>query len=110
VESKEKLSGFRLKLYEVIFEADTRTGRSFDVALLFCILASVLVIILESVETIREAWGIWLRGLEWFFTIIFTIEYLSRAGLLPAEKNTSSASLVSSIYYPFFHRTWHLFL
>jgi voltage-gated potassium channel len=86
VESKEKLSGFRLKLYEVIFEADTRTGRSFDVALLFCILASVLVIILESVETIREAWGIWLRGLEWFFTIIFTIEYLSRAGLLPAEK------------------------
>jgi voltage-gated potassium channel len=86
VKSKEKLSGFRLKLYEVIFEADTRSGRAFDVVLLFCILASVLVIILESVEAIREAWGIWLRGLEWFFTIIFTIEYLARCWVVTSRK------------------------
>jgi voltage-gated potassium channel len=54
--------------------------------LLFCILAIVLVIILESVETIREAWGIWLRGLEWFFTIIFTIEYLARCWVVTSRK------------------------
>lgn len=78
MESKKQLTGFRLKLYEVIFEADTVGGRLFDITLLFCILTSVLIIILESVQAIRDAFGTWLTIIEWFFTIIFTLEYLAR--------------------------------
>ena len=68
----------RDRWYEIIFEADTREGRLFNVVLLFSILASILIIALESVSTIREAYGSVLRGIEWIFTILFTIEYLAR--------------------------------
>lgn len=78
MDSKEKLSGLRLKVYETVFEADTPAGRFFDISLLVCIVASVVVIILESVEAIRQTYGWWFRLLEWFFTIIFTLEYLAR--------------------------------
>jgi voltage-gated potassium channel len=78
VESKRKLTGFRLRLHETIFEADTLAGKLFDLVLLFCILTSVLIIVLESVQSVRETMGTWLRIAEWFFTIIFTLEYLAR--------------------------------
>jgi voltage-gated potassium channel len=78
VESKRQLSGFRLRLHETIFEADTTAGKLFDISLLFLICASVLTIILESVQSIREQYGDWLRIAEWFFTIVFTLEYLAR--------------------------------
>jgi voltage-gated potassium channel len=78
VESKAKLSGFRLRLHEIIFEADTWAGKLFDITLLFCILSSVLIIILESVQVVRDIFGYWLRIVEWIFTIIFTIEYIAR--------------------------------
>ncbi len=78
MDSKQNLSGLRLKVYETIFEADTRAGRLFDITLFFCIVASVIVIILESVEAIRNTYGALFKFLEWFFTIIFTIEYLAR--------------------------------
>ncbi len=74
----EKVRAARRKLYEVIFEADTREGRIFNAALLLCIVVSVAVIALESVDFIQESVGGWLRGLEWAFTIIFTIEYAAR--------------------------------
>ncbi|MBT1701670.1 ion transporter [Chryseosolibacter indicus] len=76
--SKEKLSGLRLKVYETVFEADTPAGRTFDIALLICIVSSVIVIILESVEPLREQYGFWFRITEWCFTLIFTLEYLAR--------------------------------
>lgn len=72
------LSGHRLLLHEVIFEADTPAGKAFDVALLVVILASVLVIMLESVNGIQESYGYWLRILEWVFTALFTVEYVLR--------------------------------
>jgi voltage-gated potassium channel len=64
--------------YQVIFEADTRAGQAFDVALLWAILLSVLVVMLESVQSVNSQYGSYLRTLEWFFTIIFTMEYLAR--------------------------------
>lgn len=68
----------RDKLYEIIFEADTRSGKIFDVVLLFVILLSVLLVMLESVPSIRESYSQLLRTLEWGITVIFTIEYLLR--------------------------------
>ena len=71
-------SGRRHRTYVVIFDHDTRAGRLFDVLLIVAILASVLVIMLESVASVREGYGPLLRGAEWFFTLLFTIEYATR--------------------------------
>ncbi len=72
------LSGWRLKAYTIIFEADTRAGRLFDEALILTILLSVGVVVLDSVEPLRQRWGSALNVLEWGFTLIFTAEYLMR--------------------------------
>ena len=71
------------RLYEIIFEADTPTGKLFDVALLAAILLSVLVIMLESVADYHEKYSLELQGAEWFFTILFTVEYAARIACAP---------------------------
>lgn len=65
-------------LHEVIFEADTPVGKAFDIMLIVCILASVAVVMLESIESVRDHFGGTLVVLEWGFTILFTIEYILR--------------------------------
>ena len=59
----------------IIFEAHTQAGKAFDVGLIICILLSVLAIMLDSVGAINARYGNWLYAIEWFFTILFTIEY-----------------------------------
>jgi len=71
-------SGLRNRLHEIIFEAETKPGKIFDMALIFCILCSVLVVMLDSVAAINAEFGRLFYGLEWFFTILFSIEYLLR--------------------------------
>lgn len=72
------LGGWRLGLYTVIFEADTRAGRWFDLVLVWAILASVAVVMLDSFEHLHARWGGVLGVLEWGFTLLFTAEYLAR--------------------------------
>lgn len=72
------LSGWRLKLYTIIFEADTTAGRRFDQFLIAMILLSLVVIVLDSVDSISQRHGLLLQGLEWGFTFLFTIEYAAR--------------------------------
>ncbi|OIN90822.1 MAG: ion transporter [Comamonadaceae bacterium CG1_02_60_18] len=72
------LAGWRLRLYTIIFEADTRAGRWFDQAVIGIILASVAVVMADSVQTVRQGWHVWLVAAEWFFTVIFTLEYAAR--------------------------------
>ncbi len=71
-------SGLRLTLYTIIFEADTRAGRAFDIALMAAILVSVAVVIMDSIESLSSRHGDLFRGLEWAFTLLFTVEYLAR--------------------------------
>ncbi len=66
------------RLHEVIFEADTPAGRYFDIVLLVAILASVGVVMVESMPSVEGEWRGLLRVLEWFFTILFTVEYFLR--------------------------------
>ena len=66
------------KIHEVIFEADTASGKYFDIALLFSIVVSVLAVSLESVEAIDKVYHSQLVMIEWFFTILFSIEYILR--------------------------------
>ena len=69
---------FRQRLHEVIFEADTPAGRMFDTLVIVAIVSSVVVVMLESVATVRARLGGLLVALEWVFTILFTIEYVLR--------------------------------
>jgi voltage-gated potassium channel len=66
------------KLHEVIFEADTPLGKAFDIFLIWAILASVVVVMLESVSSFDLKYGRVLNALEWIFTIFFTLEYFAR--------------------------------
>lgn len=69
---------WRLRLYTIIFEADTPAGRAFDVVLLWAIIFSVVLVSLESVADVRAAYGPLLVALEWALTGLFTIEYALR--------------------------------
>ena len=66
------------RLYEIIFEADTPAGKIFDVTLLIVIVASVVLVMLESVNSVASRYLDVLRTLEWIITIIFTVEYILR--------------------------------
>ena len=68
----------RDRMHEIIFEADTFGGRLFDIVLIISIVTSVGVVMLDSMEAVRASHGPFLRTLEWFFTILFTVEYLLR--------------------------------
>ncbi|WP_047249699.1 ion transporter [Chromobacterium subtsugae] len=72
------LAGWRRKLYIVIYEADTRAGRLFDLTLTLAILISVACVMLESVAGVRQRYGTLLSVLDWAFTILFTVEYALR--------------------------------
>jgi len=76
--NKNSLSSWRQKLHEIIFEADTPAGKWFDVLLILSIILSVVAVMLDSVANIRAQHGQFLYGVEWFFTVIFSIEYLLR--------------------------------
>jgi voltage-gated potassium channel len=72
------VTGWRLRLYTVIFEADTRAGRAFDVTLIVAILASVAVVVLDSMASVHARHAELLTVFEWGFTALFTAEYLAR--------------------------------
>ena len=72
------MTGMRARIHEIIFEADTPAGKMFDIALLVAIVLSVAAVLLESVSGIQQRYGAALRAVEWFFTFLFTVEYLLR--------------------------------
>ena len=78
VSRKAKATRFRRQVNVVIFGADTPLGKLFDVVLLWAIVLSIALVILESVPVVKAEYGTLLRSLEWFFTGIFTVEYLAR--------------------------------
>ena len=69
---------FKEKLFIIIFEADTRAGRLFDKALIFLIVLSLVVVVVDSIESFSSEFHVSLNILEWFFTVIFTLEYIAR--------------------------------
>jgi voltage-gated potassium channel len=75
---ENSIRGWREILFEVIFEAETPAGKWFDIVLIICISISVLAVMLDSVSSVREKYGQFLYAIEWFFTILFTIEYVLR--------------------------------
>ncbi len=76
--TNKKKTSWRHRLHEVIYEADTPSGKLFDVILLIAILASVLLVMLESVKSINDKYGELLNIAEWVITVLFSIEYILR--------------------------------
>ncbi|MFT6319930.1 MAG: voltage-gated potassium channel [Granulosicoccus sp.] len=75
---KKEYNPTREKIFEIIFEADTPIGKWFDIFLIIAIIASVLIVMLESVDSVNDRFGQFFRILEWMFTILFTLEYILR--------------------------------
>ena len=73
-----KSTPFKEKVHEIIFEADTKAGKWFDIILLLIIVASVIVVSLETVGSLEAKYGKLFIWIEWIFTIFFTIEYFLR--------------------------------
>lgn len=76
----------RGKLYSIIFEHDTLAGRLFDVILLVIIIASVVIVILESIADLRHHYERFFAYSEWVFTFLFTVEYILRLVCSPDRK------------------------
>ncbi len=70
--------GWRLRLYQVIFESDTPAGRLFDKVIIAAILVSVAVVMADSVQSWHVRYRLAFDVVEWFFTALFTVEYLAR--------------------------------
>lgn len=72
------IAPWRQRLHTIIFESDTVAGKAFDVTLLVLILASIGVVMLDSITSLRQPYGRVFLILEWIFTGIFTLEYVLR--------------------------------
>lgn len=77
-EEGEPLAPWREKIHEIIFEAETGWGKAFDVVLIISIFASVIAVMLDSVDSISSKYQTALWIAEWSFTVLFTIEYILR--------------------------------
>jgi len=69
---------FKDRVHEIIFEADTSSGKFFDILLMAAIILSVIIVILDSVPSINTEYGQYFKIIEWVLTILFTIEYILR--------------------------------
>ena len=75
---KKPHKGWKEKLHEIIYEADTPNGKLFDVILFWLIITSIILVMLESVESIDKKYHNFLNIAEWVITILFSIEYIAR--------------------------------
>jgi voltage-gated potassium channel len=71
------------KLYTIIFETDTRAGKNFDLVLLWLILFSIVLVMLESVPEIGSQFNDFFFYAEWILTVLFSLEYLIRVFISP---------------------------
>ena len=76
--NQKKEPSWKNKLHEIIYAADTPSGKLFDVVLLIFILLSIVLVMLESVDYIGNKYYGILNILEWIITILFTFEYIAR--------------------------------
>ena len=71
-------TSWRSKLHDTIYESNSVAGKAFDVSLLILIIASIMVVMLDSIESYHDQYGELFYILEWIFTGIFTVEYILR--------------------------------
>ncbi len=75
---KTKKTSWKERLHEIIYEADTREGKLFDIVLLIAIITSIVLVMLESVKSFDAKYHNYLDFAEWVITVLFSIEYIMR--------------------------------
>jgi voltage-gated potassium channel len=75
---RQETESCRERIWRIIFLSDTRAGQIFDIVLLVLIGASVGVVMLESINSLKQGNAKLFWRLEWLFTLIFTVEYVLR--------------------------------
>ncbi len=78
MKNNKKNKTWKFRLHEIIYEADTKEGKLFDVILLILIIVSIITVMLESVKSIDAKYHAVFNIIEWVITILFTIEYFAR--------------------------------
>src|SRR5690554_7307484 len=78
--------GLKSKLYKIIFESDTRSGKNFDLSLLVLIAISVVIVLLDSVPRLHDEYGTYFWYAEVVLTLIFSVEYVLRIYISPSRK------------------------
>lgn len=81
------MKDIKKKLYDIVFEAETFEGKLFDILLIIAVIVSIACVSMESVVSIKHKFGKELVRAEWFFTILFTIEYFLRIFIVPKTKS-----------------------
>lgn len=76
--SNTSQKNWKTKLHDIIYEADTPAGKLFDIVLLITIIASIILVMLESVNSIDAKFHEFLNIAEWIITVLFSIEYIAR--------------------------------
>lgn len=74
----DKKNSLRERIWRIIFLSESGASRNFDIVLLWLIAISIGVVMLDSMKGVRSEYAFQLDAAEWFFTILFTIEYLTR--------------------------------
>ncbi|OLY93264.1 voltage-gated potassium channel [Cnuella takakiae] len=107
----------RERLHQIVFGADTRAGRIFDIILLWLIVASVFVVVLESMPTLNQPYRVLFFNLELFLTALFTFEYLLRIFVSPKPTAYMRSYLgiidllgILPFYLSFFFEGYHYFV
>jgi len=92
-------SGWRLRLYTIVFQSDTAAGKLFDCIVIAAIVLSVVAVMADSVESVARRHGTLLNAAEWVFTILFTIEYIARIACIdrPMRYATSFFGVVDLV-------------
>ena len=85
-------TGWRARWFEIIFRHDPGAPRRFDLLLIAAIVASVVVVILDSEAGLHARWGRWFYLAEWGFTLLFTAEYAVR--LMVVRRPPSRAKMI----------------
>lgn len=113
----DEKGGFRHWLYVTIFQSSTRAGRVFDIALMILILSNVVLLVLESVESIAIAFDKLFRALDYFFMVVFTLEYVLRLYCVKRAKKYARSfygiiDLLAILpsYLEFLLPNWHMLM
>jgi len=110
----QNFSNFREKLHEIIFEAETKEGRLFDIILLIAIVINIAILMFESIPGQSPEMARFYYVADWIFTVFFTIEYAFRLYAVydPAKYATSFFGVIDllsvlptylSVLFPGFH-------
>ena len=76
--AKGKTIPWRTQLHSTIYESNTKAGKAFDIGLLLLIVGSIVIVMLDSIESYHIVYGDLFYKIEWVFTILFTLEYILR--------------------------------